>query len=61
MASSQCRNVVQRAGCEADSLAHQTKNVVGASLSCLDTGTPVIYLTSHAEEACLEDRPDFMK
>jgi hypothetical protein len=61
MASSRCRNVVQRAGCEADSLAHQTKNVAGASLSCLDTGTAAIYLTGLAEEVCLEDQPDIMK
>ena len=61
MASSRCQNVVQRAGCEADSLAHRNKNVAGASLSCLDTGTAAIYLTCDAEEACPEDRFDYMK
>jgi len=61
MASSRCQNVEQRAGCEADSLAHRNKNVAGGSLSCLDTGTAVIYLTGDAEEAYPEDRPDSMK
>lgn len=61
MASSRCQNVVQRAGCEADSLAHRNKNVAGASLSRLDTGTAAIYLTGDAEEACSEDRSNFMK
>ena len=55
MASSRCPNVVQRAGCEEDSLAHQNKNVAGASLSFSDTGIAAIYLIGDAEEACLED------
>jgi hypothetical protein len=60
MASSRCPNVVQRAGCEADSLAPQNKAVAGASLSFLETETAAIYLAGDAEE-CLEDRSDFMK